>query len=189
MISLIVAYDENRVIGNQGDIPWRISEDFKHFKRTTSGHPIIMGRKTWDSLPKKPLPGRMNIVVTRDPDRFHLNWLASNHGWIVGGAENDTPFAVNSIKEAIKLAGDKDVFIIGGSEIYKSAIDAQIVDRVIASEVDGTHEGDVYFPKLGAGWRGQVTQEYDNFKIVEYRRINYEDESRRIRGEDGRVVY
>lgn len=100
---LIVAIGEDGAIGKNGDLIWKISEDLKHFKTLTTGHPVIMGRKTWDSLPKKPLPNRRNIILTRQKD------------FMAEGAE-----IVNSVEKAINLTSGEEPFIIGGSEIYKT---------------------------------------------------------------------
>jgi len=172
MITLVVAYDEARVMGNKGGIPWHIPEDFKHFKHTTIGHSCIMGRKTWDSLPPKfkPLPDRMNIVVTR-------NDVVLENEWSVKELPKNTcaPHFESSLESAIELAKefDDEIFIIGGSEIYKQALEKQLVDRVLASEVKGVHEGDTFFPDLPLEGlelvkARKVLQEFDDFNIVEY---------------------
>ncbi|MDA8611434.1 dihydrofolate reductase [Candidatus Pacebacteria bacterium] len=132
MISAIAAIGkENRVIGNKGQIPWHISEDFKYFKETTSGHPIIMGRKTFETF-KSPLPGRTHIVITRDK-----NYKASNGVIIVDSV-------ANAIVEAVKQEGGQEIFIIGGGQIYEAAL--PFVDRLYLTLVDGKFEGDAFFP-------------------------------------------
>lgn len=166
MIKLIVAYDDNRVIGNGDKIPWRIPEDMAHFKESTDGCPVIMGRKTFDSIPKKfrPLPGRFNIVVTRNPE------------WQADPAPHVT---TNCVYAAVELAlgyngggkDPKDIWIIGGAQIYKAALEEDVVQEIIASEVFGTHEGDVFFPELPAPrWEPTVLKEHDKFRIVSYRK-------------------
>ena len=138
MVTILVAYDENRVIGNKGQLPWHIPQDLANFKATTTGHVVIMGRKTWDSLPEKfkPLPNRVNVVITSTPEKFQCKGVAFE----------------DSLEDAIDYAEaafpHKDVFIIGGAQIYKYAIDNKLADRVIASEVHGCHEGDAFFPEL-----------------------------------------
>ena len=102
-IHAIAAIGKNGEIGIKGDLIWKISDDLKHFKTITTGHPVIMGRKTWESLPKKPLPGRKNIVLSRNKD-----------------FQPEGASKVNSIEEAIDLCRDEVPFIIGGEEIYKS---------------------------------------------------------------------
>jgi dihydrofolate reductase len=135
-LTLIVAYARNRVIGRGGDIPWKIKGEQAHFKRVTDGHPIVMGRKTWESLPKKPLPGRRNLVVSRDA-------VLRVHGAEVFASLNAALTA---------CAGAAEIFVIGGAQIYALALPR--ADRVIATEIDLDVEGDAFFPPLPPGeWR------------------------------------
>jgi dihydrofolate reductase len=134
MITLIVALDARRGIGVNNTLPWRLPEDLAHFKRVTSGHPIIMGRKTFDSI-GRPLPNRRNIVVTRNRD------------WRRDGVE-----AVASLADAVALAGAGDAFIIGGAQIFAQSM--AFADQVIATEIAHTFDCDTFFPPLPAGqWR------------------------------------
>jgi dihydrofolate reductase len=127
-ISLVLAMASNGVIGVEGRIPWRIPEDMKHFKAVTMGKPIVMGRKTWDSFPKKPLPGRANIVITRD------------RGWRGEGA-----VSVHSLDEAVVRAPDaSEIAVIGGAEIYKLALPR--ADLIHLTEVHGDFAGDTHMP-------------------------------------------
>lgn len=128
-VTLILAAAQNGVIGKDGAIPWRISEDLKHFKNITLGKPIIMGRKTWDSLPKKPLPGRRNIVVTRQA------------GWQADGAE------VMTLQQALAVP---DAFVIGGAEIYRAAL--PLARRIELTEVHRNFDGDATFTFDRSGW-------------------------------------
>jgi dihydrofolate reductase len=175
MVTIIVAYDEARVIGNKGSIPWRISEDFKHFKKTTIGCPVIMGRKTWDSLPEnfKPLPDRPNIIVTRNAILMENEW----YGRSESSRNIQQTFFEDTIESAILFAKDacpnKEIFVIGGSQIYQYALENELVDRVLASEIKGVHEGDTFFPALPLYGMElvkscKILQEFDEFKIVEY---------------------
>jgi dihydrofolate reductase len=134
-LSLIVARARNGVIGRDGTLPWRLPEDLAHFKRTTMGHPIVMGRRTWHSI-GRPLPGRRSIVISRDADLK------------LEGAE-----AVTSIEAALARCADADeVFIIGGAQIYALALPR--ADRVYATEIDADFPGDTCFPSLDpAHWR------------------------------------
>ena len=126
-LTLIVARARNGVIGRAGTLPWRLPEDLAHFRRTTMGHPIVMGRKTWDSI-GRPLPGRRNVVVTR------------NASWSATGAEVAT-----SVDGAIDLCGDaKTVFVIGGAQIYREALPR--ADSMDVTEIDRDVDGDAYFP-------------------------------------------
>ncbi len=130
-IVLVVAMSENRVIGRDGDLPWKISADLKHFKRVTMGHPVVMGRKTWESLPF-PLPGRRNIVITR------------NEGAEFEGAE--TVPAIEGALELCRLAGDEKVMIIGGGEIFAETMrDAGVIEL---TEVHDVIDGDTLFPEI-----------------------------------------
>ena len=140
-LSLIVAQGRNRVIGSAGQLPWRLKDDLAHFKRTTMGAPVIMGRKTWESLPKRPLPGRPNIVISRD--------------WNYDAAEarvysSVTP-AINAAKAMALRAGQAEVFVIGGAAIYDLAL--PLADRIYLTEVDAAPDGDAFFPEIDtAAW-------------------------------------
>ena len=152
MITLIAAIDENRLIGKDNTLPWHIPADFKHFKETTLGHPIVMGRKTYGSLPKRPLPGRSNLVVSRQPS--------------VDGVKTFL-----TIREALDegLSESSEVFVIGGQSIYEQTIND--ADKLLITHVDGTHEGNYWFPVIDPSrWEeSRVLQEGDGFRIVEYR--------------------
>lgn len=127
MLSLIAALARNHTVGIANRLPWHLSDDLKYFKATTSGHPIIMGRKTYDSI-GRPLPGRHNIVVTRD-----RNWKA------------DGVTVVHSIAEAVTAAGEVDeVFLIGGASLYAEAL--PLADRLYLTEIDADFDGDAFFP-------------------------------------------
>jgi dihydrofolate reductase len=128
-ISLIVARARNGVIGRDGALPWKIPGELAHFKRVTLGHPIVMGRKTWESL-GRPLPGRRNIVVTR------------NAGYAAPGAE-----VVTSLAAALALCqGVAEVFVIGGAELYAQAL--PLATRAVVTEIDADFDGDARFPAL-----------------------------------------
>lgn len=150
MITLIAAIDENRLIGKDNTLPWHIPADFKHFKETTLGHPIVMGRKTYDSLPRRPLPGRSNLVVSRSPSPDGVPTFAT-------------------IQEAIDqgLRESPEVFVIGGQSIYEQTI--SIADRLLITHVDGIHEGNYWFPVIDARWEeSRLLQQGDGFAIREY---------------------
>lgn len=131
-IVLVVAVAENGVIGNDGKIPWHISEDLKRFKALTMGHTVVMGRKTWDSLPRKPLPGRVNVVVTRQKD------------WQAEGA------VTASSLEAATAGTSGAVMIIGGAEIYERAL--PMATRIELTEVHQAFDGDAKFELDRTGW-------------------------------------
>ncbi len=135
-LNLIWAQSANGVIGKNDTLPWHLPEDLAHFKKITMGWPVIMGRKTWDSLPEKfrPLPGRTNIVITRQTD------------WEADGAQVAT-----SIEDAISLAGKmEEVWVIGGAQIY--ALAEPLADRIEVTEIAQDFEGDAFAPVLGTQW-------------------------------------
>jgi dihydrofolate reductase len=134
-ITLIVARARNGVIGRAGTLPWRLPEDLAFFKRTTMGHPIVMGRRTWESI-GRPLPGRRNIVVSRQA------------GFVAAGAE-----VVPSLDEALRLcAGAGELFVIGGAQLYGEALPR--ADRLIVTEIDADFDGDTHWPAPDpAHWR------------------------------------
>lgn len=138
-LNLILARARNGVIGLNNALPWHLPEDMAHFKRVTSGHTVIMGRKTWDSLPNRfrPLPGRTNVVVTRQTD------------WQAEGA-----VAVHSLKEATEQAlqhsTSKQVWVIGGAAIYAAALPH--AHTAIVTEIDSDFEGDAFAPQFGPDW-------------------------------------
>lgn len=127
-LTLVVAMDAQRGIGVDNTLPWRLPEDLAHFKRVTSGHPIIMGRKTFDSI-GRPLPNRRNIVVTR------------NAAWRHEGVD-----AVTSLDAALTLADGGEVFIIGGAQIFAEAM--PLADKMIVTEIAHTFKCDTFFPPL-----------------------------------------
>lgn len=137
-ITLVVAAGENGVIGVNGTLPWRLPEDLKRFKALSIGKPNIMGRKTWDSLPRKPLPGRSNIVVTRDA-AFRAEGAAVAH----------------SFEEALDLARAEqpgEIMVIGGEAIFAAAF--PLADRIELTEVAAAPEGDAFMPRFDASqWR------------------------------------
>ena len=135
MISIIVAVSTNNVIGAQGELPWRLSDDLQHFKKATMGKPIVMGRKTWESI-GRPLPGRQNIVVTRQA------------GFRAEGCD-----VVMSFDEGIVAAGDaEELMVIGGSQIYELALPQ--AGRLYLTRVHTEIEGDAFFPEVdAAAWR------------------------------------
>lgn len=153
-LTAIVAMTPERVIGKDNDLPWRLPEDLRMFKRTTAGHPVLMGRKTWDSLGKyKPLPGRQNIVITRDSR------------WSEEGAE--VILSPDDLK-GLELQ-DEHVFVIGGAEIY--ALFLPHLDELIISHVYQSYEGDTLFPEFGAHFQKyEVLETYEEFEVRRYYR-------------------
>ena len=135
-LSLIVARGLNNVIGAAGQLPWRLKSDLMFFKKVTLGNPIIMGRKTWESLPRRPLPDRENIVMTRD-------WTYDAPGARVYSSFSP---AINAAKAIAARDGKAEVFVIGGEAIYKRAL--PLADRIYLTDVDAAPEGDAFFPAL-----------------------------------------
>lgn len=153
-LSAIVAMTPDRLIGKENGLPWRLPEDLKMFKRTTAGHPVVMGRKTWDSLGKyKPLPGRQNIVITRDK------------GWAEDGAE-----VIFSAEELQHLdLQDEHVFLIGGAQIYELFL--PLLDELIVSHVYQNYDGDAYFPEFSENFSEyEVLESYEEFEVRRYLR-------------------
>ncbi|GEC95485.1 dihydrofolate reductase [Zoogloea ramigera] len=130
ILALIAACARGGVIGVENRLPWHLPEDMKFFRETTRGKPVIMGRKTWESLPAafRPLPGRVNIVVSRNP------------AFEARGAS-----VVASLEAAVAAAGDAETaFVIGGAELYRQAL--PLADRLVLTEIDQPYEGDAFFP-------------------------------------------
>jgi dihydrofolate reductase len=155
------------VIGRDGSMPWHVPEDMKHFAATTTAHPVVMGRRTWDSIPERfrPFAGRTNIVVTRQP------------GWEADGA-----VVVHSLEEGLRAAaqspGSDRVWVIGGGELFAEAL--QLADVAVVTILDLDVDGDTFAPQLGSAWRlGAVTPDDGGwltsatgvpYRIVEFRR-------------------
>jgi dihydrofolate reductase len=160
-LNLIYARAANGVIGQGGALPWHLPEDLAHFKRTTLGCPVIMGRKTWDSLPPRfrPLPGRVNIVVTRD-----AAWAAVD------------ALAAHSLEAARALCPpDSDAWVIGGAQIYAQAL--PLARRVVVTEIDQVFVGDAFAPELGPVWRETQRESHVSagglpFAFVNFTRTN-----------------
>lgn len=152
-VVLIAAYADNRVIGNRGAIPWHLPADFAHFKATTLGHTLVMGRATYDSI-GRPLPGRTTIVVTRNPD-----WAA------------DGVLVAHSLEEALALAATLpgDTMIAGGAQIYRAAL--PLATHQVLTEVHLSPEGDAHYPEWDfSEWVEERREPHDGFEFVWWRR-------------------
>lgn len=177
-LTIIVAVADNGVIGRSdtNTLPWRLPEDMKLFRKRTLNHTVIMGRKTWDSLPKKPLAERQNIVVSKKV-----------FGGCVEPIEQDGKIIAQmcgSIESAIALAQhgsysettgvfdrNKEIFLIGGSQLYELALSKGLVNKIVMSKVAGKFEGDVLFPHLPANsWDGTVESLFSDFDIWVYKK-------------------
>lgn len=152
-IHLIYAQAANGVIGRGNTLPWHLPEDLAHFKRLTRGHPVVMGRRTWESLPPRfrPLPGRLNVVVTRQA------------GWQAEGAA-----AAASLEDAFALARasagqhqqeEAPIWVIGGAQVYAAAL--PLADRVVVTELEQAFEGDAHAPVLDGRWHAQAIDPSD----------------------------
>lgn len=153
MITLIAACSENRVIGKDGTLIWHIPEDLKRFKKLTLGNPIVMGRKTYESI-GKPLPGRTNIILTRDK-----NFKAENC------------LVYNKISDVLEIFEKNNIFVIGGGEIYKQFLDRS--DRIELTLIHKNFDGDTYFPQIGNDWEVIECQK-SNFENIDIDYISYQ---------------
>jgi dihydrofolate reductase len=156
-LTIIVAFDRQRGIGIANQLPWHLPEDLAHFKRMTTGHPIVMGRKTYESI-GRPLPNRRNIVITRNPD------------WRADGVE-----AAASIEDALRLLNGTPAFLIGGAQIFEQALGA--ADRMIVTEIDKNFDCDTFFPPIDAARWEETSRERHHseangcgYAFVTYRR-------------------
>ena len=163
-VSIIVAVSENNVIGKDNDLIWHFPKDTKFFKETTLGHHVIMGRKNFESIPHKysPLPNRVNVIITKQK-----KYLAK--GCVV----------VNSIQSAIQVAmqnGDKEPFIIGGGQIYKMALEENIVDKIYLTRIHHSYDGDTFFPVIGPEWKeiSRVSCKADEKHAHDYSFLTFE---------------
>lgn len=157
-LGLIFARAANGVIGKDNKLPWHLPEDLAHFKRTTLGSPVIMGRKTWDSLPPRfrPLPGRTNIVITRDTQ------------WAADGAVR-----ANDLASAMAATGDAPTaWVIGGAQIYALALPQ--ADVVVVTEIARDFEGDAYAPELGDEWAATAQEAHTAADGLPFAFVTYE---------------
>jgi len=158
VLTLIAAVARNGVIGIDNRLPWHLPADLKHFKTLTVDHTVIMGRKTWESLPAKfrPLPGRRNIVVTRDA------------GYRAEGAA-----VALSLPAAIAAAESGEAFVIGGAELYAAAL--PLADRLQLTEIDAAFEGDTHFPAIDPRhWRETARETHRDEAGFDYAFVSYE---------------
>lgn len=156
-LALIWAEARDRVIGADGGIPWHLPEDMRHFRELTSGSPVVMGRRTWDSLPERfrPLPGRSNIVVTRQAE------------WSAAGAE-----VAHTVEEALALtAGAETTWVMGGAQLYSAAL--PLADRLEVTEVDLDIPGDTRAPEPGEGWSAHPGEWLTSTTGLRYRFVRY----------------
>lgn len=146
-IVLVAAVADNGVIGRGGDIPWHLPEDLRHFREVTTGHTVVMGRVTYDSI-GRPLPNRTNVVVTRDP------------AWTAEGVT-----VVGSLEEALTSAGAEQVMVMGGAQVYEAAM--PLADVQVLTEVHQSPDGDTFYPAFDrAEWRETRREPHDGYDFV-----------------------
>ncbi|MBP3762745.1 MAG: dihydrofolate reductase [Bacteroidales bacterium] len=159
-LSLIVAMAENRAIGKDNDLLWHLSGDLRRFKQLTTGHPVVMGRRTWESLPKRPLPGRQNIVMTQNP------------GFAAEGAT--VVHSINGLFHTLKDCDD-EAFVMGGAAIYKALL--PFCNRLYVTEVYRDYDADVYFPAIDRSEFTLVRQSvrlHDDASALDYAYLEYD---------------
>jgi dihydrofolate reductase len=150
-ITVLAAVGANLVIGRAGGMPWHLPQDLAHFKATTMGHTMVMGRKTYDTIGRA-LPGRRTVVITRQ------------QGWHAPGVE-----VAHSLAEALALAGPTEVFVVGGSEVYRQAM--PFADQMMLTEVEQSPEGDIFFPAFDPlQWHEIARDQHEGFAFVTYER-------------------
>jgi len=155
-LAIIVAHDPNLLIGSEGGLPWHFSEDLKHFKKTTMGHPLIMGRGVFEELDEKPLPGRKNIVLSTTKNYSRVPTFSS-------------------IEDALEYVNDEEmVFVIGGGKVYQQTLGR--ADYLYVTEIHKTFEGDTYFPeyrdKIGKRWIEVERDDRDEISFITYKRAD-----------------
>jgi dihydrofolate reductase len=156
ILAALVAHDPNLVIGNKGGLPWHYPEDLKYFKRITMGYPMIMGRKVFESLNEKPLPGRENVVLSRNINYEHVPTFTS-------------------FDAAVEyLHKEEIIFVIGGGEIYQQFMHR--MDKLFVTEIHQEYEGDTYFPEyrgeIGSTWKEIKRENKPDLSFVVYERMN-----------------
>ena len=153
-IIIIAAMAENRVIGKNNALPWSLKEDLARFKELTMGCPCVMGRKTWESLPKKPLPGRLNVVISRS----------------LAAAAAPGAAVVSSLRDAVKHCAEHEkIFICGGASVYREAL--ALADKIELTVIHRQYEGDAFFPEIdGAQWEKTGAIDFDDYSFISYSR-------------------
>jgi len=156
-VSLVVAMSDNGVIGKAGGLPWHLRSDLKRFKEITASKPILMGSNTWDSLPRKPLPGRLNLILSRDP-RFEAA------GGVICGSLFE---ALDIAREHASEEGLDEICVIGGANIYEQTL--QKADRLYVSHVHANVEGDAVFPEIDPEiWQVKESQDFTRTEDDDY---------------------
>lgn len=179
-VSIIAAIDEKRGIGKNNDLLFKIPEDLERFRQITKGRAVIMGRKTWDSLPAKPLPNRYNIVITHDA-KFKVDDSREGKDFKVVGSLDEA--LMESIKhdasssmyknEENKIHNTDEVFIIGGGQIFKEALDKNLVDKLYLTIIDASFDADTFFPPYPQ-FKKVVFEKKGEFHGFEYKFLELE---------------
>ena len=165
MINILVAYCRNRGIGINNTLPWNLPKDLKRFKELTSGQSVIMGRKTWESLPLKPLSKRQNIIVSNTMKKHMIFSDCS---------------VQRNLKDAIgysKKCGNKQIWIIGGSSLYKEAIDGNFVNNIFATEIECDYKCDVFFPEIPDNFKLSGSSNWRTYKFIDYKYTQYTNDN------------
>lgn len=164
-VNIIAAIAKNGVIGDQGKIPWYITEDLKRFKELTTGHAVVMGRRTWQSLPVKPLPNRENFVICSS-----LNYnLIDGDNFIT---RSSVLSALNTCY--VLLNKNQEVFIIGGSRIYQEALNLRCANTMYITNIHYEYNGDTYFPNVDwSQWKEVERKDFEGYSFVKYDNINH----------------
>ena len=171
-IILIAAMAENRVIGKDNAMPFSVKGNLARFKEITMGWPCVMGRKTWESLPKKPLSGRLNVVISKTMHHAQLKQCAVQDNGFYD--RNSIVKICASIQDAVNFcSGYGKIFICGGESIYKQFM--PLADRIDLTLVAGQYEGDAFFPEIDENiWIKTKSVNFENFKVITYKKINQE---------------
>lgn len=179
-ITLIAAVAENGVIGDDGGMPWHYPEDLAHFKSQTMGHPVVLGRVTFESIVTRlggPLPGRQNVVLTESPERVEA-FLSDSTETAVTDIENTTVTIASSVEDALQEArhfDTEEVFVAGGASIYEQFL--PLADRLVLTEINNTYEGDTTFPTWDeTEWTETAREKRDELSFVTYERRSEPDE-------------
>jgi dihydrofolate reductase len=167
-INIIAAVSQNGVIGLNGSIPWHIPEDLKRFKSLTTSHAVVMGRKTFESLSIKPLPNRLNIILTSKCDKGFAKWHCTS---------GEKYYECVDLEDAFNISNEleyENVFIIGGTMLYHEALELDIIDTMYLTVLHDRYEGDTYFPEIDfSQWKEVERENYDRYSFVKYDRLHH----------------
>lgn len=172
IMTIIVAFDQNFIIGKNNSIPWHFPEDLANFKKLTTNNICIMGRNTWESLPSKfrPLPNRTNIIISstyyKNPNKF-----SNSLGYVPQNAFDvlTVPDLDYALVYCDRLALNKEIFLIGGAKVYAECLSKNYVEKMIVTKIKHSYEGDTKFPEIDWNfWNQKILSSNENFEIIEY---------------------